>query len=133
MPLHRGFTLIELLAVAVILATLFVLAVPRYFDWADEARQSADGASIGALAAALNLAFLEHRANDAASGEWITTVAQIETMMQTGELPSGIIQGITGSGDKLKDQRGNTYTFTPETKDAPAGLTMDPTPDPTFS
>ena len=36
----RGFTLIELLVVMAILATLLTIAVPRYFDHLDRAREA---------------------------------------------------------------------------------------------
>jgi len=119
---RRGFTLIELIAVIVVLAILAAVALPKYFDYSSDAKDSADGGAIGAIKTALQMSYLDHRMSDAPSAEWITTVEDIETVMEAGQLPEGIT---INNDDKLVDQRGNTYSFTAETADAPASITKD--------
>jgi len=121
MSRSRGFTLIELIAVIVVLAILAGVALPRYFDYSDDAKESADEGAIGGIRTALNLAHLDHRVNDAPQSRWINSLDDIAPVMEGGALP----EGITIENDVLIDQRGNTYTLTPETRTSPALLTRD--------
>ncbi len=117
---RRAFTLIELVAVMVVLAILSAVAIPRYFDYADQAKESADIASINDIGIALSNAHLQHRLNKSPSNEWITSVTMIAPWMETQELPLGI----TINGVRLEDQRTYQYTLTAETIDEPAKLTV---------
>ena len=111
---HRnGFTLIELIAVIVILAVLSAVALPKYFDYSSDAKKSADEGSIAAINTALNMAFLDHQINSAPAGDRITDINDIDTVMESGQLPVGI----TINGARLEDQRGILYDFTAETAD----------------
>lgn len=53
MTLRRGFTLIELIAVIVVLAILSAVAIPRYFDYASNARSATVRATLGAVRSAV--------------------------------------------------------------------------------
>lgn len=50
---NRAFTLVELIVVIVVLAILSGVAIPKYFDYAAKAKESACKATIGAVRSAL--------------------------------------------------------------------------------
>ncbi|MCH8152465.1 MAG: prepilin-type N-terminal cleavage/methylation domain-containing protein [Planctomycetes bacterium] len=52
-PIRKGFTLIELIAVVVILAILVGVALPRYFDYAAQARDAACRGTLGGVRAGI--------------------------------------------------------------------------------
>lgn len=56
---EAGFTLLEIIAVIVILSILAVVAVPRYFDLQDQARQRAIGAALAEGVGRVNGYFAE--------------------------------------------------------------------------
>lgn len=116
----RAFTLIELIAVIVVLAVLAGVAIPKYFDYASSAKNSADAASIAGINTALNNAFAQSRVNQTAASGWVTSVNQIAAQMETGALPAGI----TISSGQLVDQRGNRYNFTAETATSAARVVL---------
>lgn len=56
---ERGFTLLEIIAVIVIMSILAVVAVPKYFDLQDRARERAFGAGISEAVGRVNGYFAE--------------------------------------------------------------------------
>lgn len=48
-PVARAFTLIELIAVIVVLAILSGIAIPKYFDYAAKAKESATKGALGGM------------------------------------------------------------------------------------
>ncbi|MEL7472237.1 MAG: type II secretion system protein [Planctomycetota bacterium] len=118
--LARAFTLIELIAVIVVLAVLAGVALPRYFDYADRAEDSATAGSVGGIQTALSQVFINNQANNASAGDRITNTSQIAGTMQTGRLPEGVT---INSAGRLLMPNGDQYAFTAETDSSPARIT----------
>lgn len=117
---RRAFTLVELIAVIVLLGILSLVALPRYFDWSDEARESADRGALGGIRTALNAAYVKHRVELAPPTDWVTSANDVAATLVSDELPAGI----TIDAGELVDQRGNRYAIDPETSAKPATLTL---------
>lgn len=74
--IRSGFTLIELIAVMVVLAILVGVALPKYFDYSDNAKQAATKATLGGVRAGL----ANFLANSAISGtSAYPTLVQLQT------------------------------------------------------
>jgi prepilin-type N-terminal cleavage/methylation domain-containing protein len=119
---RRGVTLVELITVIVVLAIMAGVALPVFFDHADEARTSADKGGIAGIKTAMIVTFGDNRMHNRPAANWIDDVTDIPNILVNDMLP----EGITINGAKLEDSRGNTYTLTAETASEPARLTLDP-------
>lgn len=60
---QQGFTLIEIIAVLVILGILAIVAVPKYIDLQDQARQSAAKGLIAAAQSQLSMGYATSKLN----------------------------------------------------------------------
>lgn len=118
----RGFTLIELLIVLAILATLLVIAVPRYFNSLDNAKETALRQSLSVMRTAIDqykgdlgkypeslqelvsAKYLRSIPADPITGatdQWVTT-----TSSEPGQ-PGGVSDVHSGAPGNAKD--GTTY------------------------
>src|SRR5215470_16200384 len=75
-PVARAFTLIELIAVIVVLAILSGVAIPKYFDYAANAKISATKGVLGGTRSAVANFYANSAANGAAA---YPTLAQMQT------------------------------------------------------
>jgi len=74
----RAFTLVELIAVIVVLAILAGVAIPKYFDYAAKAKQSATKATLGAVRAAVANYYANTIVNTGTPG--YPSLVQLETV-----------------------------------------------------
>ena len=104
---QSGFTLIELVAVIVVLGILAVVAVPRFINLQDDARQASTDAVAGALASAFTL-------NYAACA--VGNDDECDTDVNTCELGSTLLldmpDGYTISGGALGEDFGDVTVCT---------------------
>lgn len=77
----RGFTLIELLVVMAVIATLLTIAVPRYFQHLDRAREASLRESLAVMRDALD----KYRAD---TGKYPETLEDLVTKRYLRKVPS---------------------------------------------
>lgn len=79
---QQGFTLIEIIAVLVILGILAVVAVPKYFDLQDEARNAAAKGLISAAQSQLSMGYAAMKLN---SGLGLNPVNECKKVAVSGD------------------------------------------------
>jgi len=79
---RRGFTLIELIAVIVVLAILVGVALPKYFDYAAEARVAATKGTLGGVRAGVANYFANQSINGSAAYPVLADLNAVGNVMQ---------------------------------------------------
>jgi len=81
-PVARAFTLIELIAVIVVLAILAGVAIPKYFDYAANAKISSTKGTLGGGRSAIANFYANSAVNGAAAYPTLTQLQTTGTVMQ---------------------------------------------------
>jgi len=81
-PIARAFTLVELIAVVVVLAILSAVAIPKYIDYATQAKSSACRATLGAARSAIANFYSNSASNGSTAFPTLTELNTVGTVMQ---------------------------------------------------
>jgi prepilin-type N-terminal cleavage/methylation domain-containing protein len=81
-PVARAFTLIELIAVIVVLAILSGVAIPKYFDYAANAKISSTKGTLGGVRSAVANFYANSAVSGAAAYPTLAQLTTVGTVMQ---------------------------------------------------
>jgi prepilin-type N-terminal cleavage/methylation domain-containing protein len=99
---RRGFTLIELIAVIVVLAILAGVALPKYFDYAARAKESATKGVLGGVRAGIANFYANSALTSTAAYPTYAQLGTLGTVMQE-PLPENPYNDLA----TIKDEDGN--------------------------
>ncbi len=111
--IRQGFTLIELIAVIVVLAILAGVALPKYFDYAAQAKESATKGSLGGVRAGVANFYANAAINGAAAYPTFAQFTTLGAVMQES-LPENPYTG----DNTTRDADGTWVTGNPPTQPA---------------
>lgn len=81
-PVARAFTLIELIAVIVVLAILSGIAIPKYFDYAAKAKESATKGALGGMRSSVANFYANSAVNGTPAYPTLAQLTTIGTVLQ---------------------------------------------------
>ena len=81
-PVARAFTLIELIAVIVVLAILSGIAIPKYFDYAANAKASATKGALGGMRSSIANFYANSAVNGTPAYPTLAQLTTIGTVLQ---------------------------------------------------
>lgn len=81
-PVARAFTLIELIAVIVVLAILSGIAIPKYFDYAQQAKASATKGALGGMRSSIANFYANSAVNGTPAYPTLAQFTAIGTVLQ---------------------------------------------------
>ncbi len=81
-PVARAFTLIELIAVIVVLAILSGIAIPKYFDYAAKAKESATKGALGGMRSSIANFYANSAVNGTAAYPTLAQLTTLGTVLQ---------------------------------------------------
>jgi prepilin-type N-terminal cleavage/methylation domain-containing protein len=117
---HRGFTLIEIITVLVLLGMIAALAIPRFIDLDQNAKDRAIASGISELNGRESLVWADAKVSAAGWQDDATVFAAMDTSL--GAANYTWVAGPTAAGGSLSFQSGNpvNVTRTPSTALSPA-------------
>lgn len=118
---HHGFTLIELIAVIVVLAILAGVALPKYFDYAARAKESATKGVLGGVRAGMANFYANSALSGTATYPTFAQLTNIGTVMQE-TIPDNPYNDLA----TVKDEDGN-YLLADPPVDGTTGWCYDET------
>jgi prepilin-type N-terminal cleavage/methylation domain-containing protein len=105
---RKGFTLIELIAVIVVLAILAGVALPKYFDYAAQAKEAACKGTLGGVRAGIANFYANGAINGSAAYPTYVQLTTLGTVMQEA-IPENPYNGLA----TIEDEDGNWVAGNP--------------------